>query len=306
MSEENKLNNEEVTEETAEETVDTAEEIAEEEAEALEALEEETAENAVETAEEETTAENEEETAETELSAEEGALADGEAGEETAEFSAFDEAPKSNKTAAIVIGAAAAVIIAAVLIFLYAAGYFGIWFNKYNRGYIDTTGRTIEEVAEQSGMKLDEFLETYSLPKNMPKNTYESAAFYTMPVSKVAEVYGITFEDMKEQLQLADTVTENDKWGDVEGEVSLGVYLGSEDYVEEFKEYYGLGEEVTADTKWKEIRVTVDTKQKEAREESERKALEAESSASPEEETEPSDEETEQTDGSDSDTAAAE
>lgn len=296
MSEENKFNNEEeIMDETAQETVEATDETAEEVTEAVEyAAEETTAENDGEAVEE-----NAEEISATEP-------IEGEAEGETIEFSPVDEAPKSKKTAAIVISAVAVLVIAAVLIFLYVAGYFGMWFNKYNRGYIDTTGRTIGEVAEQSGMKLEEFLEMYGLPKNMPENTYESAAFYTMPVSKTAEVYGLTFDAMKEQLQLPDTVTENDKWGDVEGEITLGVYLGGEDVIDQFKEYYGLGDEVTAETKWKDIRVAVDTKQKEAREEAERKAEEAKNSASPASEDDASNEETEQPESADSDTAAAE
>ena len=141
--------------------------------------------------------------------------------------------------------------------------------NKYNTKYIDTTGRTIDDVADQSGMTLEEFLEIYRLPKDMPGDTYESAAFYTMPVSKVSEVYGLTFEDMKEQLRLPDTVAENDKWGDVEGEIPLGVYIGGEEYLDQFKEYYELGDNVTAETKWKNVRTIVDIRQKEEREQSE-------------------------------------
>lgn len=161
---------------------------------------------------------------------------------------------------------------------LYVLGYFGIWFNKYNRSYIDTTGRTIEEVAETAGMTLDEFLEEFELPKKMPKNTYESAAFYTMPVSKIAEIYGISFDTLKEQLELPDETTENDEWGKVEGEMTLRQYVGEENF-EDFKTAYGFGDEVTLDTKWKEIRTVVDTKQKESREEQEKAMEEAETSS---------------------------
>lgn len=257
MSEENKLN-----EEVNEEVVPAAEETAENVEEIIEDAVEETVENAEETAEE---------IVETEVEAEDIA------GEPEAEIVLDTTVPaKKNLTPIIAIAAAAVVVIAVVV--LYALGYFGIWFNKYNREYIDTTGRTIEEVAEQAGMTLDEFLDEFELPKKMPKNTYESAAFYTMPVSKVAEVYGISFDTLKEQLELPEETTEKDEWGKVEGEMTLRQYVGEEN-LEDFKAAYGFGDEVTADTKWKEIRTVVDTKQKESREASEKSAAEVETGA---------------------------
>ena len=50
-------------------------------------------------------------------------------------------------------------------------------FNKYNRlGYVDVSGRTVAQVAEEQGMDVDEFLEQFDLPSDMPGNTTESAA----------------------------------------------------------------------------------------------------------------------------------
>ena len=138
---------------------------------------------------------------------------------------------------------------------------------------------TVAEVSEQIGMTYEEFLEEYGLPKDMPKNTYEAVAFYTMPAKKAAEVYGISFDQIKQMLELPDDTDENKPWGEVEGEVKLGTYLGGADYVDTFKEQYGLGDEVTADTLWKEVRPIVDAKTKEQREEQEK--LAAQSSAEP-------------------------
>lgn len=193
----------------------------------------------------------------------------GEAFEQAGEaFEDAKEAAKSNKLP-VIIAAIVAVLVIAAIAALFLTGTFGKMFNKYNRGYVNTTGRTIEQVAEESGMTFDEFLAEYGLPKNMPKNTYESAAFYAMSVGKVAELYGMDFAALKETLKLGDEVSENDTWGKVEGEVALGTYLGGEENLAEFKEYYGLGDDVNADTKWKEVRLIVDTKTKEDREKSE-------------------------------------
>lgn len=254
MNEENNLNNEELNgAEAAENTAETAENTEEIVSEAQETAAEEVAEAAAQTAE------NIAGEADDEIAAD--AMADDLSYDsDSAEYFVENTAVKKTPVAAIVCAAIAAVLVIAALV-LYFMGYFGLWFNKYNRKYINTTGRTISEVADTSGMTVKEFLELYDLPKSMPANTYESAAFYTMPASKVAEMYGTTFDDLKEQFGLPDGVSEKDAWGDVEGEITLDTYTNGN--VDAFKEYYGLGDEVTGETKIKEVRNTIDQKTKE-------------------------------------------
>ena len=254
MNEENNLNNEELNgAEAAENTAETAENTEEIVSEAQETAAEEVAEAAAQTAE------NIAGEADDEITAD--AMADDLSYDsDSAEYFVENTAVKKTPAAAIVCAAIAAVLVIAALV-LYFMGYFGLWFNKYNRKYINTTGRTISEVADTSGMTVKEFLELYDLPKSMPANTYESAAFYTMPASKVAEMYGTTFDDLKEQFGLPDGVSEKDAWGDVEGEITLDTYTNGN--VDAFKEYYGLGDEVTGETKIKEVRNTIDQKTKE-------------------------------------------
>lgn len=299
MSEENKFENENNAEETAENTVDNSADVTEETAVSPETANEaaEASENAVE--ETVSAAAEDAETVELTDDAETVELTDdaetveltGDA--ETVELAddaepvtqvipdgeAAEEIPAKKSKAPIIAAIVAAVVIIAAAIIVVATGKFGEWTNKYNRGYVDTTGRTVAEVAEQIGMTYEEFLEEYELPKDMPKNTYEAVAFYTMPAKKAAEVYGISFDQIKQMLGLPDDTDENKPWGEVEGEVKLGTYLGGADYVDTFKEQYGLGDEVTADTLWKEVRPIVDAKTKEQREEQEK--LAAQSSAEP-------------------------
>ena len=133
-------------------------------------------------------------------------------------------------------------------------------FNKYNRlGYVDVSGRTVAQVAEEQGMDVDEFLEQVDLPSDMPGNTTESAAYNCIPVSKMAEMYGMDFNTIKEVLKFPDDVDEDTAWGDAIGQVKLGDYVG-EDNLAEFKETYGFGDDITADTLWKDVRQTVDEK----------------------------------------------
>lgn len=172
--------------------------------------------------------------------------------------------PKKSKIKTICAVAGAVVVVAAIVL----VGVFKgpEWFNKYNRmGYVDTSGRTIGEVADAAGMDLKDFLAEYQLPEDMPANTTESAAFYTIPVSVMAQMYGWDFDEMKTAYQWGDEVTEDMTWGEAEGLTKLGVMVGEEN-LESFKQEYGLGDDITADTLWKDVRTIYDTKAKEMNE----------------------------------------
>lgn len=179
------------------------------------------------------------------------------------------EIKKGSKVGAIVAVVLAIVVVAAAVITS------NMEFNKYNKlGYVDISGRTVQDLLDAQGMELEEFLTMYELPADMPADTTEAAAYYCIPVKKIAEMYGMDFATMKETLKIPETVTENTPWGEAEGEIALADYVGAEN-IESFKSQYGLGDEITAETKWKEIRNTVDNVQKEQREAQEKAAEEA-------------------------------
>lgn len=179
-----------------------------------------------------------------------------------------NEQKKGGKGGLIAIIVAAVIVVAVVVVL--AVKFGPSMFNKYNRlGYVDVSGRTVAQVAEESGMDIDEFLQQYDLPADMPGNTTESAAYNCIPVSKMAEMYGMDFNTIKEVLKFSDDVDEDTTWGDAIGQVTLGNYVG-EDNLAEFKETYGFGDDVTADTLWKDVRQTVDEKSRQQRIESEK------------------------------------
>lgn len=171
----------------------------------------------------------------------------------------------------ITASAAGAVIIVLVIIaVLYNMDVFET--NKYNKmGYINISGKSLSDLADTAGIGLDEFKAQYELPEDMTGDTDEAAAFYNMPARKIAEMYGMDFEMIKESLQLPDTVNENTPWGEAEGEALLKYYVG-EDSIDSFKEEYGFGDEVTGDTKWKDVRNTVDKAMLEDRKKQEKEA----------------------------------
>ena len=142
---------------------------------------------------------------------------------------------------------------------------------KYNKlGYVDVSGRTIAQVAEDAGMDLQEFLEEYDLPADMPGDTTESAAYNCISVSKMAEIYDMDFDTIKKVLNFPNSVNKDTAWGVAIGQVKLGDYIG-EDNLAEFKDCYGFGDEVTANTLWGDVRQKVDEVSKQQRIESEKK-----------------------------------
>ncbi len=137
--------------------------------------------------------------------------------------------------------------------------------NPYNEmGYIDVTGVTIAEIAESNGMELSEFLALYGLPADMPGDTNETAAIYMIPVSSFAQMNGLTFEELKEELGLGDDIAEDTPWGVAEGELPLSMYVGEESF-DAFKTKYGFGDDITLETKWKDVRNTIDAASKKER-----------------------------------------
>ena len=146
-------------------------------------------------------------------------------------------------------------------------------------------------------MTVPEFLEKFGLPADMKASTMEMAALYMMPTKHYAEdICGIDFAQLKEILHIpektadGEEITEETPWYIVEGEIAVKDYIGGEDKLDEFKTQYGLGDDVTGDTLWKDIRTTVDTKAKESRLESQKATEEA-----PAEDTEATEEPTEET-----------
>ena len=132
-------------------------------------------------------------------------------------------------------------------------------------GYVDVTERTVAEVAEERGLTLAEYLNEYDLPSDMPALVSETEANYTIPAYRMAQMYDMSFETLKQTFELPDSVDEDTPWGEAIGEATLGAYAG-EDNVESFKQMYGLDNSVKADTKYKEVREQVDAAKKRQRE----------------------------------------
>lgn len=268
-----KLNNEEeldVVEETTQ-----AEEIsaAEETADAVE--------------EAETVEETTDETAEPETELEDVEVTE----DEIAELEALDGVSPNNsgKLAAIVGG-----FIAVILVVVAILWYFGI-INPYERGYVDISGVTLEELANQEGYSLKEYKKTYGLPFLMPKSTNENAVRNNAKLGATVAQSGMKFEDFKEYYGWGDNITEESTVGEALGETKLSVIIGAGEMDEEsaqevlasFKEYYGLGDDITSDTLYKDVREILDRKARDQRIEEEKAAEKADDDKEDETESEP-------------------
>ncbi len=126
--------------------------------------------------------------------------------------------------------------------------------NPYNSMYPNLTGRTVQEATDDAGLTLEEFLAEYELPADMSGDTYETAAYNMIPLKKIAEIYGMTYDELSTLLKFPDFVTGNTPWGEALDEVRLGDYIGTGDVLKQFKEYFDLDGSVNEDTKWKDVR----------------------------------------------------
>ena len=113
--------------------------------------------------------------------------------------------------------------------------------NKHlpDGGYIDVTGRTVEEVATLQGLTLEEYIEEYDLPSDLSPLVSETEAGYTIPAGRMAKIYGTDFEALSASMEFPESIKEDTPWGVAVGEVKVGIYMGEEN-IESFKKQYNL------------------------------------------------------------------
>lgn len=237
--------------------------------------------------------ENVEET--TEETVEENVGFDEEPAEETEVQDLFAKklANAEKKAAKFKTSATVAWILAAILICVDAWYAYTNLYNKYNHiGYYDVDGYTVGDVVASMGIDFDEFKEMYGLPKNMKKDTNLNAAQSLIKLSKMAELNGMDFADLKERYKFGDEITEESTYGEGLESMTIKDYIElsrAASSFEEFKTTYGIGDNITEDSKWGEVRkiyekqLVAERKQEEealkADKEAEKKAEEAEEKA---------------------------
>lgn len=148
---------------------------------------------------------------------------------------------------------------------------------------LDMGSQTMGEIAESMETTVADLVDTWDLPGDVTEETSWTQVQNLMPLKQMATMNQMGVQALKNQLAIPDEITgeenildkilgvfgisrykitENTPFGLAKGEITLGNYI-REGYLDAFKEEYGLGDEVTADTKWKEVRDIVAAKDKE-------------------------------------------
>lgn len=168
----------------------------------------------------------------------------------------MDEKVNGNKLKILLILAAVAIVCIIAVCFLLFHGEGKK--NKYNdMGYVNISGKTVGEVASEAGMSFEDFLKEYELPEDMPPDTDEAAAYYMMPVYRVAEMANSDFETYRRVFKFDEDVMPETPFGEAMDNITLADMVG-EDNVDVYINKYDLGNGVTGSTKWGDVRRKID------------------------------------------------
>ena len=150
-----------------------------------------------------------------------------------------------------------------------------------NLGYLNVSGLTVAGWCKENDMSFEKFIKDFCLPANITKDTYYDVAYYMMPVAVIAKSENTDFNTLKERYKIPDVievqvldddtyskikavfsgpqykkarieVNENTPWGIIYDELLIENCI--EDSFEVFKAEYGFGNEITPQTKMKEVR----------------------------------------------------
>ncbi len=264
---------------TEEDAVESAQEAAVEQIDAAESAQEDAAEPAQDTqAEPDNEYEDENPEADAEQNEADEAEADG--AEESESLSDTDEIgtesePTHAKTARIVticVIAAAAIALIIGGIFYFRNRAEKMKEDLYSKDYLPVYGENIGKIADESGYKLKEFLNVCHLPEDMPASVDLYAAQMSMKL-KYALNLGDTEDDIK--LNAQDLKDRLGIEADIDPEAQLGPFLDTltlrqyisiaysqylaygmdvESIFSQLNAMYEFGENVTLDTKWKDVR----------------------------------------------------
>lgn len=166
------------------------------------------------------------------------------------------------------------IIIAVIIIAFLAAGGYAIYGkvsdNLFDKAVADGTApQTVKTLARSAGQSVNEFLEENGITDGSVDGNTSTEDFYNhMSVERYAAYNGQDYASFVEQNGLKDKVTETTSWADAQKLIPLGTYIGLDaaaegaaDQFNMFKQMYGLGEDVTLDTPWGDVKDTIEAAQ---------------------------------------------
>lgn len=142
-----------------------------------------------------------------------------------------------------------------------------IYNNKIANGEI---AETVEYAAEEAGMTVEDYLAQYGLENSSEvsgdtpvDDLYGYMTFENyMTMANEGNEEELDLDALMEDWGLTDKVTKDTQWKDVEPLIPIGSYLG-EELVEQYKETYGLGDEITSETTYGEFQEIIEAKAEE-------------------------------------------
>lgn len=125
---------------------------------------------------------------------------------------------------------------------------------------------TVEYLAEQSSMSIEDYLAQYGL-SGVSKKATQTEMTDLMTVDNYITFTGTTAEDLKTQYNLDEAPAGDAIWGDVRKALTVKNMVGDEESFKQFKEIYKLDDSITMDTLWVDAEPIIEESVKKMQEE---------------------------------------
>lgn len=136
--------------------------------------------------------------------------------------------------------------------------------NPYNEmDAINLSNMTLEDIAAEMEMSVDEFKEMWGLPVDMPGDTndYIASDFINTTLNRLAEATNTPVENLVEQFKVflgKEDITGDTIIKDLRKNVSVkSAYLDEEYGIDRFRSDYGFSDDITEDTPISEVELDV-------------------------------------------------
>ena len=162
-------------------------------------------------------------------------------------------AKRSRNSADTMINVIIAVVLIAV-IGLAAYAIYGKMSTTLSQKAIEAGEKepTVEYLAQQQSMSVEDFLALYGLSDVSPKATEEEMTDQ-MTIDNYLTYSNIAMEDLTTQYHLDEAPAGDSNWGELRKSFTVKNYVGDEDALKQFTEIYGLEEgQITLDMPWTE------------------------------------------------------
>ena len=125
---------------------------------------------------------------------------------------------------------------------------------------------TVEYLAEQASMSVEDYLAQYGL-SDISKKATQTEMTDAMTVDNYITYSGTTAEDLKTQYNLDEAPAGDANWGDIRKAFTVKNMVGDEESFKQFKEVYKLDDSITMDTLWTDAEAKIEESIKKMQEE---------------------------------------